>query len=349
MMRAVPKKIAVIGAGAWGTALAAHAARVEHEVRLWAREPEVVADVNEHAENRLFLEGVSLPKSLRATTVPAEALEGADIVILVPPSAFLRNIAGLVAEHVPKDARIVVATKGIEEKTLHLMTEVAADAIRGARSPGASIDPDAVCALSGPSFAREVASGLPTDVVVASKSAEAAADVAAALHSPFFRVYTSKDPIGVEVGGAMKNVLAIASGACDGIGLGLNARAALVTRGLSEMARLGVALGGDPLTFMGLSGMGDLILTSTGALSRNRSLGLKIAEGIEPAKYLASQRTVAEGYLTARAAYRLGQKVGVELPITEQVYAVLHEARPLLEAMKMLMTRAQKDELWGIR
>lgn len=342
MMRAVPKKIAVIGAGAWGTALAAHAARVEHEVRLWAREPEVVADVNEHAENRLFLEGVSLPKSLRATTVPAEALEGADIVILVPPSAFLRNIAGLVAEHVPKGARIVVATKGIEEKTLHLMTQVAADAM-------ANHDPDAVCALSGPSFAREVASGLPTDVVVASKSAEAAADVAAALHSPFFRVYTSKDPIGVEVGGAMKNVLAIASGACDGIGLGLNARAALVTRGLSEMARLGVALGGDPLTFMGLSGMGDLILTSTGALSRNRSLGLKIAEGIEPAKYLASQRTVAEGYLTARAAYRLGQKVGVELPITEQVYAVLHEARPLLEAMKMLMTRAQKDELWGIR
>jgi len=341
-MRAVPKKIAVIGAGAWGTALAAHAARVEHEVRLWAREPEVVADVNERAENRLFLEGVALPKSLRATSAPAEALEGAEIVILVPPSAFLRNITSLVAEHVPKGARVVVASKGIEEKTLHLMTDVAADALTGH-------DPDAVCALSGPSFAREVASGLPTDVVVASKSTEAAADVAAALHSPFFRVYTSKDPIGVEVGGAMKNVLAIASGACDGIGLGLNARAALVTRGLSEMARLGVALGGDPLTFMGLSGMGDLILTSTGALSRNRSLGMKIAEGIEPAKYLASQRTVAEGYLTACAAYRLAQKVGVELPITEQVYAVLHEARPLLEAMKMLMTRAQKDELWGIK
>lgn len=342
MMRSVPKKIAVVGGGAWGTALAAHAARLEHDVRLWAREPEVVADVNERAENRLFLEGVGLPKSLRATSAPAEALAGAEIVILVPPSAFLRNIAGLVAEHVPKSARVVVATKGIEEKTLHLMTDVAADAMPGRH-------PDEVCALSGPSFAREVASGLPTDVVVASKSTEAAADVAAAMHSPFFRVYTSKDPIGVEVGGALKNVLAIASGACDGLGLGLNARAALVTRGLSEMARLGVALGGDPLTFMGLSGMGDLILTSTGALSRNRSLGMKVAEGIEPAKYLASQRTVAEGYLTARAAYRLGQKLGVDLPITEQVYHVLHEERPLLEAMKMLLTRAQKDELWGIK
>ena len=207
-------------------------------------------------------------------------LAGAEIVILVPPSAFLRNVAGLVAEHVPKTARIVVASKGIDERTLGLMTDVAAEAMP-------EHDAAAMCALSGPSFAREVASGLPTDVVVASKSAEAAADVADALHTPMFRVYTSKDPIGVEVGGAMKNVLAIAAGACDGLGLGTNARAALVTRGLSEMARLGVALGGDPLTFMGLSGVGDLILTSTGALSRNRALGMKVAEGIEPAKYLA--------------------------------------------------------------
>ncbi len=335
------KKIAVVGAGAWGTALAAHAARLGHDVRLWAREPEVVADVNAKHENRLFLEGVALPESLRASSAPAEVLEGAEIVILVPPSAFLRNVAGLVAEHVSSSARIVIASKGIDERTLGLMTDVTAAAMP-------EHDPAALCALSGPSFAREVASGLPTDVVVASKSSEAANDVAAALHSPFFRVYTSKDPVGVEVGGAMKNVLAIAAGACDGLGLGTNARAALVTRGLSEMARLGVALGGDPLTFMGLSGVGDLILTSTGALSRNRSLGMKVAEGIEPAKYLAAQRTVAEGYLTARAAWRLAQKLGVDVPITEQVYHVLHEARPLLEAMKLLLTRAQKDELWGL-
>jgi glycerol-3-phosphate dehydrogenase (NAD(P)+) len=221
---------------------------------------------------------------------------------------------------VPPSARIVVATKGFDQHTLQLMTDVAAEALAG--HPG-----NELCALSGPSFAREVASGLPTDVVVASKSAESASAVAEALHSPMFRVYTSKDPIGVEVGGAMKNVLAIAAGACDG---------------------LGVALGGDPLTFMGLSGVGDLILTSTGALSRNRSLGMKVAEGIEAAKYLASQRTVAEGFLTARAAWRLAQKLGVDVPITEQVYHVLHEGRPLLDAMKLLLTRAQKDELWGL-
>jgi glycerol-3-phosphate dehydrogenase (NAD(P)+) len=337
----VSKKIAVVGAGAWGTALAAHAARLDHEVTLWAREPEVVTDVNERDENRLFLEGVALPRSLRASSSPKEVLAGAEIVIFVPPSAFLRNVAGVMAEHVPRSARVVIASKGIDERTLQLMTEVAADALAGRNA-------DELCALSGPSFAREVASGLPTDVVVASKSADAAADVATALHSPFFRVYTSKDPIGVEVGGAMKNVLAIAAGACDGLGMGTNARAALVTRGLSEMARLGIALGGDPLTFMGLSGVGDLILTSTGALSRNRSLGMKIAEGVEPAKYLASQRTVAEGFLTARAAFRLAQKLGVDAPITEQVYHVLHEGRPLLDAMKLLLTRAQKDELWGI-
>lgn len=335
------KKIAVVGGGAWGTALAAHAARHDHEVMLWAREPEVVADVNERNENRLFLDGVALPRSLRASSSPAEVVAGAEIVILVPPSAFLRDVAGAMSPHIPKGARVVVASKGIDERTLQLMTDVAAEALPGRAA-------DELCALSGPSFAREVASGLPTDVVVASRSAEAAADVADGLHSPMFRVYTSKDPIGVEVGGAMKNVLAIAAGACDGLGMGTNARAALVTRGLSEMARLGIALGGDPLTFMGLSGVGDLILTSTGALSRNRALGMKVAEGIDAAKYLASQRTVAEGYLTARAAWRLAQKLGVDVPITEQVYHVLHEGRPLLEAMKMLLTRAQKDELWGI-
>lgn len=337
---AVAKKIAVIGGGAWGTALAAHAARLDHEVQLWAREPDVVRDVNELAENRAFLEGVSLPKSLRASANPREVLAGAEIVILVPPSAFLRNVAGVIADHVPRTAHVVVASKGIEERTLHLMTDVAAEALAG------KVDGE-LCALSGPSFAREVASGLPTDVVVASKNVQSASEVAEALHSPMFRVYTSKDPIGVEVGGAMKNVLAIAAGACDGLGMGTNARAALVTRGLSEMARLGVALGGEPLTFMGLSGVGDLILTSTGALSRNRALGMKVAEGVEPAKYLAAQRTVAEGYLTARAAWRLAQKLGVDVPITEQVYHVLHEGRPLLDAMKLLLTRAQKDELWG--
>jgi glycerol-3-phosphate dehydrogenase (NAD(P)+) len=185
-------------------------------------------------------------------------------------------------------------------------------------------------------------------VVVASKSEAVAKDVAEALHSPVFRVYTSKDPIGVEVGGSIKNVLAIAAGACDGLGMGTNARAALMTRGLAEMARLGVALGGDPLTFMGLSGVGDLMLTSTGPLSRNRSLGVKIAEGVDAKAYVASQRTVAEGYHTARAAWALAQRLSVDMPITEQVYYVLHEGRPLFDALKMLLTREQKHELWGL-
>ncbi|MCW5835378.1 MAG: NAD(P)-dependent glycerol-3-phosphate dehydrogenase [Labilithrix sp.] len=336
------RSVAIVGAGAWGTALAAHSARVGHDVRLWAREPDVARDVNEHHENRALLAGVTLPSSIRASSDPAEVLDGADVVLLVPPSAFLRSVATSIAPYVPAAARIGIATKGIENESLLLMLDVVAAALP-------SVTPDALVVLSGPSFAREVATGLPTDVVVASRDESAAAEIQAALHSPFFRVYTSRDPIGVEVGGAMKNVLAVAAGACDGLGLGTNARAALVTRGLSEMARLGVALGGDPLTFMGLSGVGDLILTTTGALSRNRTLGLKVAEGLDPAAYLAAQRTVAEGYLTAKAAWQLALRHGVDVPITEQVFHVLHEGRPLLDAMKRLMTRAQKEELWGIR
>lgn len=335
-------KIAVIGAGAWGTALAAHAARLHHEVHLWSREPEVAKDVEEKHENKLFLEGVALPETLRASSDAAAVLAGADVVIFVPPSAFLGRVAASMAEHVPASARVVIATKGIENDTLRLMNDVVADAMP--KRPK-----DTLSVLSGPSFAREVASGLPTDVVVASRSETTANEVADILHSPMFRVYTSHDPIGVEVGGALKNVLAIAAGACDGLGMGTNARAALLTRGLAEMARMGVALGGEALTFMGLSGMGDLILTATGALSRNRALGLKVAEGVDPKAYVASQRTVAEGFGTARAGYELAQKLGVDAPITEQVFHVLHEGRPLLDAMKQLVTRSQKHELWSFK
>lgn len=337
-----PRKIAVIGAGAWGTALAAHAARLDHEVKLWAHEAAVSKDIQEHHENKLFLEGVPLPKNLVASSDAKEVLDGAEIVIFVPPSAFLRSVAKAVGPHVPPSARVVIATKGIEVDTHELMIDVAAECLP-------QIARDSLVVLSGPSFAREVAAGLPTDVVIASRDPAATADVAEALHTPMFRVYTSHDPIGVELGGALKNVLAIAAGVCEGLGLGTNARAALITRGLSEMARLGVAMGGEPLTFMGLSGMGDLILTATGPLSRNRQLGAKIAEGVDPATYVASQRTVAEGYLTAKAAWAVARQLGVDVPITEQVHAVLHEGRPLMEAMKQLLTRAQKEELWGFQ
>ena len=336
------RTIAVIGGGAWGTALAAHAARLDHRVTLWAREADVVKDVNDSHENKLVLEGVALPKSLRATGDAKAALAGAEIVLLVPPSAFLRKVTESIAADVPKDARVVIATNGIETDTQKLMLDVVAESLP-------NVTGRSLVVLSGPSFAREVGNGLPTDVVVASRDEHTAVEVQGALHTPFFRVYTSTDPIGVEVGGAMKNVLAVAAGACEGLGLGTNARAALITRGLSEMARLGVALGGDPLTFMGLSGVGDLILTATGPLSRNRALGAKIAEGIDAAKYVASQRTVAEGYLTAKAAWQIAQRLHVDVPITEQVYHVLHEGRPILDALKTLLYRSQKEELWGIR
>jgi glycerol-3-phosphate dehydrogenase (NAD(P)+) len=332
------KRVAVIGGGAWGTALAAHAARLGHEVRLWARERDVADDINARRENKTFLSGVPLP-AITASDDMNATVDGADAVLLVPPSSFLRRVATQLAGVLGPDAGVAVATKGIENDTHLLMLDVAAEALGR----------EALAVISGPSFAREVAQGLPTDVVVASKEDALAVSFQGLLHAPLFRVYTSRDPIGVEVGGALKNVLAIAAGACDGLGLGTNARAALVTRGLSEMARLGSALGGDPLTFMGLSGVGDLILTTTGALSRNRSLGLKVAEGIDAAAYLASQKSVAEGYATAKAAFELARKHGVDVPITEQVYRVLHEGRPLFEAMKELMNRAQKEELWGMR
>jgi glycerol-3-phosphate dehydrogenase (NAD(P)+) len=271
-----------------------------------------------------------------------EITRDAQLVILAPPSQFLRRVAASIAAHVKADSIVAIASKGIEESTLELLSTALTEAMP-------QVGRERVVFLSGPSFAKEVAQGLPTDIVAASTESNAALEVQKLLHAPMFRVYTSADPIGVQVGGAVKNVIAVAAGACDGLGLGANARAALITRGLAEMTRLGVALGADPLTFLGLSGVGDLVLTCTGELSRNRTLGRRVADGVNPAEYVASQRTVAEGYSTAAAAYRLAQRVGVDMPITEQVYNVLHEGRPLLDALQRLVTRSQKEELAGIR
>jgi glycerol-3-phosphate dehydrogenase (NAD(P)+) len=334
-------RVGVVGGGAWGTALAIHSTRMKHETRLWANEPDVVADVNERHENRLYLPGIALPPELSASSDPAEVAGAADLVIFVPPSRFFRAVTTRFAPHVRPDALVAIATKGIEEEKLELLSTVASETM-----PDLGTDRRAF--LSGPSFAKEVGLGMPADVVVASEQAVAAKKIQPLLHSPRFRVYSSADPIGVQVGGSIKNVLAVATGACDGLGLGLNARAAIVTRGLAEMTRLGVALGANPLTFLGLAGVGDLVLTATGDLSRNRTLGMKIASGVDPKEYLASQRTVAEGYFTAAAAHALAKKLGVDMPITEQVYMVLHEGRPLGLALKMLMEREHKDELQGI-
>jgi glycerol-3-phosphate dehydrogenase (NAD(P)+) len=333
---------AVIGGGAWGTALAVHTARMGHDTRLWALEAEVVEAVNADHVNPLFLAGEPLPEAIRAFADPARALDGADAVILVPPSKYFRGIVERVRPHVPRAADVLIATKGIEDESLSLMTVVLAEG-------APEIGPERVGVFSGPCFAKEVARGLPTDIVIASSSQALAQRTQEALHSPIFRTYSSADPVGAQVGGALKNVLAIATGAADGLGLGNNARAGLITRGLAELARLGVRLDADPLTFLGLSGVGDLFLTCSGDLSRNRQLGLEIAKGAKAREYLATRRTVAEGYWTSAAVHRLAQREGVDMPISEQVYRVLHEDRPLTEAADELMGRSFKDELYGIR
>jgi glycerol-3-phosphate dehydrogenase (NAD(P)+) len=335
-------RFAVVGSGAWGTALATHLARLDHQVVMWAFEREVAEEITTRHTNTPFLSAVPLPETIRASHDVAAVVAGAEVVILVPPSSHLRAVSTAVAPHVSRDAVVVVATKGIEEGSLQLMSQVLAETMPG-------LDAERLAFLSGPTFAREVARGLPTDVVVASTGMVSARKVQELVHSVSMRVYTSADPIGVQVGGAIKNVLAIAAGACDGLQFGTNARAALITRGLAEITRLGVALGADALTFLGMAGVGDLVLTCTGDLSRNRTLGMRVAEGADPAAYLASQRAVAEGFSTSAAAYDLSRKLDVEMPITEQVYHVLHRGRPLLEAARALLERGHKDELQGIR
>lgn len=334
--------VAVIGAGAWGTALACHAARIGHEVVIWAFEPEVVEEIGTRHRNGPYLPDVELPTRVTATSDLAAAVREARYVVLVPPSEHLRRVSERLAAAIPPAAILIVASKGIERKSLKLMSGVLEETLP-------AVAPERMTFLSGPSFAKEVALGLPTDLALASRSLDTALAVQAALHAPLFRIYTSTDPIGVQVGGAIKNVAAVATGASDGLGLGSNARAGLITRALAEMTRLGVALGADPLTFLGLAGVGDLVLTCTGELSRNRTLGRSVAQGADPKQYLASQRTVAEGFTTCAAAWALSRRLQVDMPITEQVFHVLHEGRPLAEAVKQLLERGSKDELHGIR
>src|SRR5213596_4256454 len=266
-------RFAVVGSGAWGTALACHLARLEHAVTAWAYEPEVAEEIATRHTNSVYLPDVSLPETIRASADAREVAASGDVVVLVPPSSHLRAVSTLAAPGVRSDALVVVATKGIEERTLKLMSMVLEETMPG-------LEPERLAFLSGPTFAREVAQGLPTDVVVASKGMVAARRVQDLVHSVALRTYTSADPVGVQVGGAVKNVMAIATGACDGLRFGLNARAALITRGLAEMTRLGVALGADPLTFMGLAGVGDLVATCSSPLSRNRTFGENLGRGM---------------------------------------------------------------------
>lgn len=327
-------RCAVIGAGAWGTALADLLARSGHDVLLWAREPDVVASVNEQHRNDRFLAGAALDPSLRATGSVEEAVTGAQVVTYVPPSHVLRDLLRQHAALVPADATVVVASKGIERDSLAIMTDVASE----------ELSRDDVVALSGPSFAAEVAQRQPTAVVAAAARAASAARVQQVFSTDRFRVYTHDDVVGVELGGSLKNVMAVATGIAEGLGLGFNSRAALITRGLAEMTRLGVALGAQQATFAGLAGMGDLVLTCTGSLSRNRSVGMEIGQGRTLDEVLAGRETVAEGVGTARSAAALARRHGVEMPIVDAVCGILFDDEPPARAIERLMRRDLRSE-----
>jgi glycerol-3-phosphate dehydrogenase (NAD(P)+) len=330
-------RVAVLGAGSWGTALAKHLSLKGYSTRLWARSPQLADQIARARENPGYLKGVRLPDSLALTGDVAEALHGAEVVIFVVPSHGLRDLARRAAPHLPRDAAIVSATKGIENDSLMLMTQVLGDEL------GSSVSAR-LCALGGPSFAREVADGLPTAVCVAGSHEQTAQHVQALLASDRFRVYSTEDVIGVELGGALKNVIAIAAGAADGLGFGHNARAGLITRGIAEIARLATHLGAHPQTLAGLSGMGDLVLTCTGDLSRNRSLGKELGRGRALSDVLSEMTMVAEGVRTAKSAYDLALREGVDMPITTEVYRALYEGKSPVSAVESLLGRALRAE-----
>lgn len=326
--------IAVVGGGAWGTALAHAFAEREHHVMLWAREPDVVAHINTQHANPRFLPGARLHDGVRASESMAQVLSTASCVVFAAPSHVLRLVTRQGAAAVAPGATLVVATKGVERETLCLMTDVVE-----AELPGR-----AVVALSGPSFALEVAHGQPTAMVAASRSAEARELVQRALGKGSIRIYTNDDVPGVELGGALKNVMAVATGVAEGVGLGLNSRAALITRGLAEMTRLGMAVGARAETFAGLAGMGDLVLTCTGALSRNRAVGIEVGKGVPLEEILASTESVAEGVLTTQSALALALRHGVEMPIASAVARVLFEGCPPRDVIADLMGRELRPE-----
>jgi glycerol-3-phosphate dehydrogenase (NAD(P)+) len=328
--------VAVLGAGSWGTALGILLCRNGHAVRLWGHEPEHIAQLSAEGENRRFLAGVRLPPGLTPVADLSTALDGArDLLVVVPSHAFA-TLLPQVAALLPPDLGVAWATKGFDPGSGRLLHEVAAQAL-----PGRDL-----AVISGPSFAREVAQGLPTAVTVASPRRAYAQRLADLLHGERFRAYVSDDIVGVQVGGGAKNVLAIAAGISDGLGFGANARAALITRGLAELIRLGTALGGKPETFMGLAGLGDLVLTCTDNQSRNRRMGLALARGLgmEAAKAEIGQEV--EGVVTARAVHAMARAQGVEMPISEQVYAVLYEDVTPAQATAALLERSSKAEFY---
>ncbi len=331
------RKIAILGAGGWGTALAVHLARPDHArgVRLWARDAGLADDMARRRVNDVYLPGVALPSNIHVTGSLADTLDDADLVVSAIPSHGQRAVMRAARPHLRARATIVSATKGLENDTLYRMSEVIAEEA-GADHP--------VVVLSGPSFALEVARGLPTAVLAASRDDAASTLVQNEFRAPYFRLYRSSDVIGVEISAAMKNVIAISAGVVEGLGLGQNAHAALITRGLAEIARLVVAAGGQRETTAGLSGLGDLVLTCTGSLSRNRYVGVELARGRSLAEIVAGMKMIAEGVNTTSAALALGARHGVELPIVTQMAEVFGGRRGVREAVETLMLRPQRAE-----
>ena len=331
------ERIGVIGAGSWGTALANLLAKQGHDVVMWSFEPDVAEAINTRHENPRYLREIPLSENLRATSELRAAVEGAGMLLSVSPAQHVRGVMADAATAMREDALVVSASKGIEQERLSTMAQVLAQVL----------PPTATTAyLSGPSFALEVAKEMPTAVTIASHEESVALRAQDLFQTPYFRTYTSDDVVGVELGGALKNVIAVAAGMVVGLELGHNTMAALITRGLAEITRLAVELGANPLTLSGLAGMGDLILTCTGGLSRNRHVGAELGKGRTLEEVLAEMTMVAEGVATTRAAYALAERTGIEMPIVSEVHAVLFENKPAREALEALMLREPKAELW---
>ena len=330
--------VAVLGAGSWGTALAMHLGRVGVPVRLWARDPGLAGSMRARRENPRYLPGAALPDAVSVTADAGLALADSGTVLVAVPSHFVEAVLAGLGDRVAEDAVLVSATKGLEPRRGLRMSELLAQ-----RLPGRP-----VAVLSGPSFAREVAQGRPTALVIASADEGIAADLQRRLAGPALRLYTNRDVVGVELGGAVKNVMAIATGLVDGLGLGENARAALITRGLAEIVRLGTAAGAQPATFAGLAGLGDLVLTCTGTQSRNRALGGEIARGRSLAEVEAGTPMVAEGVRTVSSVLRMARERAVTMPICEEVAAVLFEGKPVAESLASLLAREPRPEEEGV-
>lgn len=331
-------KIAVIGAGAFGTAMAVAAQRAGNDVLLWAHDPEVAATIRETKQNPVYLGGVTLPESIRATSDLAEAARFSDTLFMVVPSHHYREVLTNLRPHLgERSVRVISGTKGIENESLDRMSDISAEVLREQLA--------AFATLSGPTFAIETAKGVPSVAVVASKHIEFAQEVQHVMSSPTFRLYHSEDVIGVELAGSLKNVIAIAAGVLEGLGLGHNTNAALITRGLREITRLGIVLGGRLETFAGLAGMGDLVLTCTGALSRNRTVGVQLGQGKTLEDILRDAKFVAEGIKTAKSAQQLAERHQIEMPITHEMHRVLYEGESPRAGITRLMTRSLKAEV----